>query len=330
MINLFAPSPADPNTSVDLGWLIQSREVSDEAFCEALLLSWELQIERLALPFLESPSLAGDMVDQVICRAILERGGYRSHISGAAWLDGLVVDECLRRRPSPGPYARRAADCFQPGDAASAHDTQLFKDLGSKNRLLLFLRHERGLTQAEIAALLKLPLDAVQADFHALRQSLHKHQQTCLQCAARDDNSSDWEAELGRAAVRPLPAPQMRPADTAASKAQLAQRQTAILEQAGRQRRHRQRQSRLRQAAAAALFVIVLLALGRFAPRMGTETRPLPVAEVRPSASVTPTPSRPARAAVSTLISPTNMPSLPPSAPPRLRVTPLLPKTPPP
>jgi RNA polymerase sigma-70 factor (ECF subfamily) len=125
---------------------------------------------------------ADDLAQEVLLRWYRGLGAYRAEASLATWLArityNLFVSDCARRHSQERVHTRLAREQEQVSSAPAGstlvearHDiVHALAVLGPAERLMLSLCYGQGLSHAEIAQVLGLPLGTVKT---RLRRSLH-------------------------------------------------------------------------------------------------------------------------------------------------------------
>lgn len=108
----------------------------------------------------------------------------------APWISRITFNICLKRLQSAGHKAENAADYSEQGDikdvetrspeqqAATREVHQaceaVFKTLSASDRALLTLRYREGLSDAEVALAVNMPLNTVKTRIFRARQKLRR------------------------------------------------------------------------------------------------------------------------------------------------------------
>jgi RNA polymerase sigma-70 factor (ECF subfamily) len=157
----------------------------DEVAFEAIVRRYAERVRRVAFVLLRDEGLADDVAQETFLQALRKLSSLRTASSVGSWLlriaanrakDQLrqrqrwVDDAMLEERPDPGP-----------GGDLEAQRRELRKTLGAlvvelpdRYRTPLMLKDVEGMTYAEIAQHLKIPMGTVQIRIHRARLRLRE------------------------------------------------------------------------------------------------------------------------------------------------------------
>lgn len=155
--------------------LIRRAQQGDTAAFEVLVNQHAPYVYNLALRTLRDPHEAEDLAQETFIRAWRLLPGFRLQARFTSWLYRIVVNLCYNRLP--GLKAELAA--LDPAEASDLSDERpsleaslvtaetqariqaALADLPESYRLLLTLRHLQGMSYAEIAETMAMPLGTV-------------------------------------------------------------------------------------------------------------------------------------------------------------------------
>lgn len=141
--------------SQDLEWMLQSHQVDAHAIVATAARDYGAFILRLLRACLLESSPADQALEQALAQIPLQRRKFKSGMSLRAWIADITLQTCQR-------HARRAAET--PRIAPSAQESVLWQTLDSserEHRLTAILHYVFGFQDAEIAAALDIPVQAV-------------------------------------------------------------------------------------------------------------------------------------------------------------------------
>ena len=154
--------------------LVRGARAGDLAAMETLYESHRAMVYAVALGVCGNGPDADEVLQETFLRAFRSLGGWRGEGKFSTWIYAIAHRTALnwRRRffPRP-PAARPAEEAPDPGDAAvEAESSEALKraiaKLPPQQRLVLTLRHLRGLSLAEIAELQGCALGTVKSNLH--------------------------------------------------------------------------------------------------------------------------------------------------------------------
>lgn len=158
----------------------------DQAF-EALVGRYESRLRRLAYGFVRDHAIAEDIAQDTFLQALRRLASLKNPASLRSWLFSIAVnrarDELRRRGRLPVQEEEEHDD--EPADPAdgeaAARSRQLRTQLGrliaglpDKYRVPLVLKEVEGMTYAEIAAQLEIPMGTAQIRIHRARLRLRE------------------------------------------------------------------------------------------------------------------------------------------------------------
>ncbi len=115
-----------------------------------------------------------DALQETALRAWEKRGSLKSEDRFRAWVTRICVNVCndmLRRRRRQAPLEETAEPSIPPPDLSLSLALQA---LPEKQRLPLVMRYVEGMSEQEIAAILRLPASTVRGRIFRAKQQLRK------------------------------------------------------------------------------------------------------------------------------------------------------------
>jgi RNA polymerase sigma-70 factor (ECF subfamily) len=162
------------------GWVRRCQQGDEQAFRE-LMRRYRGRALFLAAQILRDATEAEDVVQEAFLHVFRSIQTFRGDASFYSWLYRIVVNLCLTRS------RRKAAHCTVPLEderdasqpAAGAWETRLAVDavlaqLSDELRVTLLLREVAGLSYAEIAAELGVPIGTVRSRLSAAREQFRR------------------------------------------------------------------------------------------------------------------------------------------------------------
>jgi len=191
----------------DAGLVAQARQ-GDEAALEQLVRRHQRYVLNLAYRVLGDYAEAEDVAQEAFVRAWRGLSGFRGQARFTTWLYRIVHNLCLNRLPGlrrellqvelleevlddPAPSP---PDLFEARERVAFLHAELDR-LPEKYRLVLTLRYLQGLSYAEIAAALDVPMGTVKTHLHRARRLLMERLRQWEEHTAGDKNSVDVPAE---------------------------------------------------------------------------------------------------------------------------------------
>lgn len=179
----------DANSEYNL--LVRCRDGDEEAW-RKLLANYESYVYRLCFKISGSREDALDLTQDALLKVLTGLASFKPGLPFKPWLRQVTVNACLNslRRKSPKtvsleqPLAEDlvlgdtlAGSAYEPEATAEWRDAQeiIHRELGSlppRQRLVLVMRHQEGLSYEEIAAATELPLGTVKTYLFRARQHL--------------------------------------------------------------------------------------------------------------------------------------------------------------
>jgi len=168
--------------------LIRRARRGDQLALGALIRRYQNYVFRLCYLVMRNEQDAEDMTQETFVRACraLPRFEIREEASFEAWLYRIAVNCCrsrMRRKwyqvlPWPDPAPQLVVEPEEQPERrllrAERRDTvmEAVDTLGEKHRLVVILRYYAGLSNEEIAHVLKIPSGTVRSRLHTARQRL--------------------------------------------------------------------------------------------------------------------------------------------------------------
>ena len=171
--------------SLDDEQLVDRFVEGDSAAFEEIVRRYESRVRKLVFGFVRSPELAEDIAQDTFLRAHQKLAGLSRRGSLRSWLFQVAINRArdeLRRAKrwdwtselpeempaGPDASALRGAEQRELGRWLAA----LISELPEKSRIPLILKEVEGMTYAEIAAMLEVPMGTVQIRIHRARHRL--------------------------------------------------------------------------------------------------------------------------------------------------------------
>jgi len=187
----------------DAGLVAQARQ-GDEAAFEQLVRRHQRYVLNLAYRVLGDYAEAEDVAQEAFVRAWRGLSGFRGQARFTTWLYRIVHNLCLNRLPGlrrellqvelleevlddPAPSP---PDLFEARERVAFLHAELDR-LPEKYRLVLTLRYLQGLSYAEIAAALDVPMGTVKTHLHRARRLLREQLRQWEELAAGDESGVD-------------------------------------------------------------------------------------------------------------------------------------------
>ena len=175
----------------DLGWLLHSNQVDDEALCAILIDDYLAELEDVAFLLTGSPVEMIHLVNQTLIQVIAHRADYNGEVGGRAWLWSWVVKESVRQYAHQGWLLSRGVsrEMTLPDleGIFTGHAASIYRDLGSYASLLFLCQDGYRFSVEEIAYLVGKPLGQTQADIRKTYEQVARHQESCPQCYGLSD-----------------------------------------------------------------------------------------------------------------------------------------------
>ncbi len=275
MVGLPLNKPSGEHATYDLGWVIQNQQISDEELCSYLLDDVSPEIDRLVYRFMKSPADRIAAVDQIIFTLLRNRRRYKSNMSGKAWLYQLILDECLKKVRQGSVHKRYAIrqvlKAIDTQPAGETHFSQLMDSYTVSQRLFAVLHFGQNLSAEEIAHLVIMPKETIQADLTQLRQSMLAHLRSCEECSTIYSSLTGMEAALSSA----LQTHHNLIETTRDNRSDWANSILNRLDRAKTSQRNRRWASRIAEFGLLVIFLVIgELAIGQSWPFPPQETRP--------------------------------------------------------
>ncbi len=170
---------------MDSQWLAKCREGEPLAI-ERLVQTHQQAVYRLALSILDNPDEADDATQEVFLAALHSLDSFRGDSSLKTWLFSITINLC-RSRLQRGKSRTRLRQILQslfrsdqahPESEAIQHeaDSELWQavhTLDEKYRIPIILRYYHDLPVAEIAEMLRIPVETVHSRLNHARERLH-------------------------------------------------------------------------------------------------------------------------------------------------------------
>jgi RNA polymerase sigma-70 factor, ECF subfamily len=160
---------------VDQRWLVErARKGDHDAFAE-LARAAVVRLDRAARLILRDPELARDAVQDGLIRAWRDLPGLRDPAAFDGWLHRLTVNACLdlarrrRRRPIEvelSPIHHPTVADASAGIAQRDQVENVLRSLEPDGRAIVVLHYYLGMSLAEVAATLRIPVGTVKSRLH--------------------------------------------------------------------------------------------------------------------------------------------------------------------
>ena len=188
--------------------LVARARQGDEAAFEQLVRRHQRYVFNLAYRVLGDYAEAEDMTQEAFVRAWRGLPGFRGQARFTTWLYRIVHNLCLNRLPGLrrellqvelleevlSSSAPSLPELFEARERTAFLHTELDR-LPEKYRLVLTLRYLQGLSYAEIAAALDVPMGTVKTHLHRARRLLMERLRQWEERAAGDENDVNVPAE---------------------------------------------------------------------------------------------------------------------------------------
>lgn len=145
---------------------------------------YEVKLLNLAWPMLRSRELALDAVQETWLRVVRYAGSFNGRSSVKTWLYRITINQCRTLlAASPTPLAAEPADSVAIGPAndpavlavkqeQADHLRAAVEALPPEARELILLCYVQGLTHAEAAEVLEIPIGTIKSRVHAALERL--------------------------------------------------------------------------------------------------------------------------------------------------------------
>jgi len=184
--------------------LVARARQGNEAAFEQLVRRHQRYVFNLAYRVLGDYAEAEDVTQEAFVRAWRGLSGFRGQARFTTWLYRIVHNLCLNRLPGlrrellqvelleevlddPAPSP---PDLFEARERVAFLHAELDR-LPEKYRLVLTLRYLQGLSYAEIAAALDVPMGTVKTHLHRARRLLREQLRQWEELAAGDESGVD-------------------------------------------------------------------------------------------------------------------------------------------
>lgn len=136
----------------------------------------------IALHYLADPSLAEDLAQEVFLQLYQRIKGIQSADHLTYWLRRVTVNRCIdygrrkkRRSETPLEDSPEPAAAHNPADELLiGRLMESLETLEEKQRMMVILRYQEDLGPAEIASLMKIPVNTVKSTLHRTLEELRK------------------------------------------------------------------------------------------------------------------------------------------------------------
>lgn len=169
--------------------LIARAQKGDPAAFEALVNAHAQYVYNLALRVLRDPVEAEDLSQEAFLRAWKSLPTFRGEAQFSTWLYRIVTNLCYNRMPrlkkelteitleegaADLPDQRQRVEPAVLTRELGEHLHQAIDDLPESYQLLIALRHQQGMTYADIAETTGMPLGSVKTGIHRARNMLRE------------------------------------------------------------------------------------------------------------------------------------------------------------
>jgi RNA polymerase sigma-70 factor (ECF subfamily) len=184
--------------------LIQRSQTGDQSAIQALVISHQREVLRLAHSILDDPAEVEEAAQEAFITALRALSSFRGEASFKTWLFSITINGCrkrLKKRQNRARLAWALQSIFRISGVGPTHPeeiiirrearTELWKAiaaLGEKHRLPIILHYEHGLSVDEIAQTLDLRPGTVLSRLYTGREKLRAALQQDL----------EWLSEAGK------------------------------------------------------------------------------------------------------------------------------------
>ena len=147
----------------------------DKAQFEALAGRYRDMVYRIALNRLRNPADAEDIVQDVLLKLYLHRGGFADETNAKHWLIRVTLNQCNSLWRNPWKKAVPIDELCRDIPFTDSKDSDLFMAvmaLSAQHRTILYLFYYEDLNVKEIADLMGLSVSAVTSRLHRARKRL--------------------------------------------------------------------------------------------------------------------------------------------------------------
>ena len=147
----------------------------DKVQFEALATKYRDMVYRIALNQLRNPSEAEDVMQDVLLKLYLHRGGFIDEQYAKHWLIRVTLNRCNSLWRSPWKKAVSMEELCRDIPFTDTKDSELFMAvmaLPEQHRTILYLFYYEDLTVKEIADLMGLTVTTVTSRLHRARKRL--------------------------------------------------------------------------------------------------------------------------------------------------------------
>lgn len=147
----------------------------DKAQFETLAARYRDMVYRVALNRLRNPADAEDVVQDVLLKLYLHKGGFADETYAKHWIIRVTLNRCSSLWRSPWKKAVPLDELCRDIPFADSKDSELFMAvmaLPEQHRTILYLFYYEDLTVKEIAGLMGLTVTTVTSRLHRARKRL--------------------------------------------------------------------------------------------------------------------------------------------------------------
>lgn len=172
------PVPAVELLVEERDWIRRCQQGDERAF-RALMSRYRGRATYLAAQILHDRTEAEDVVQDAFLRVFRSIRQFRGDATFYSWLHRIIVNLCLDRRRKAGSITLSLDETQDHGPPASISTTRLEVDallayLSDELRVTLLLREIAGLSYAEIARELDIPVGTVRSRLSAAREQFRR------------------------------------------------------------------------------------------------------------------------------------------------------------
>lgn len=147
----------------------------EKAQFEALACEYRDMVYRIALNRLRNPADAEDVMQDVLLKLYLHKGGFADEQNAKHWLIRVTLNRCTSLWRSPWKKSVPIDELCRDLTFTDSKDSELFlavMALPEAHRTILYLFYYEDLTVKEIADLMGLKVTAVTSRLHRARKRL--------------------------------------------------------------------------------------------------------------------------------------------------------------
>jgi RNA polymerase sigma-70 factor, ECF subfamily len=161
--------------------LVRAAQGDDTAFAE-LVAAHQAMVFSIALHYLQDRSLAEDVAQDAFLELYQRLSSLKSPDHLTYWLRRVTVHRCIdqgrrkthRRETALEGLPEPATESVSPDPALLGKLRETLNGLPEKQRMMVILRYQEELGPAEIAELLRMPVNTVKSTLHRSLEEMRK------------------------------------------------------------------------------------------------------------------------------------------------------------